>query len=336
MSTSRAVHIACVILFAAFIGGCATTPSPPRVIHDAHELLVRVEPAQTCTEVLQGMRFSHPLQLSGRQIRMLLASLLAREKIGLLSSFVQAPGTPRLFNDADLDRLTPPIQKALAQARPEEAVVFLLTTPVSGARSTVTSGALSIRDEMLSITLFNFKHPVHTTLSDIGATDRLSDVRETLQYVRQFPCVSIGEQDFALFFEEPSYQAQTRSGSLVRYPERTLSIAYSSFLTAHSRAIPHPADNENRLPRSLRDSTEHQTIENLTRRITELEQANQALAAPSAETSVPALSADLPKQAIDKRSDLDGETQQRLLDLIKKLEMRISELERLQQGSPPR
>jgi hypothetical protein len=282
------------------------------------------------------MRFSHPLQLSGRQIRMLLASLLAREKIGLLSSFVQAPGTPRLFNDADLDRLTPPIQKALAQATPEEAVVFLLTTPVSGARSTVTSGALSIRDEMLSITLFNFKHPVHTTLSDIGATDRLSDVRETLQYVRQFPCVSIGEQDFALFFEEPSYQAQTRSGSLVRYPERTLSIAYSSFLTAHSRAIPHPADNENRLPRSLRDSTEHQTIENLTRRITELEQANQALAAPSAETSVPALSADLPKQAIDKRSDLDGETQQRLLDLIKKLEMRISELERLQQGSPPR
>lgn len=336
MSTSRAVHIACVILFAAFIGGCATTPSPPRVIHDAHELLVRVEPAQTCTEVLQGMRFSHPLQLSGRQIRMLLASLLAREKIGLLSSFVQAPGTPRLFNDADLDRLTPPIQKALAQARPEEAVVFLLTTPVSGARSTVTSGALSIRDEMLSITLFNFKHPVHTTLSDIGATDRLSDVRETLQYVRQFPCVSIGEQDFALFFEEPSYQAQTRSGSLVRYPERTLSIAYSFFLTAHSRAIPHPADNENRLPRSSRDSTEHQTIENLTRRITELEQANQALAAPSAETSVPALSADLPKQAIDKRSDLDGETQQRLLDLIKKLEMRISELERLQQGSPPR
>lgn len=336
MLRSRAVHIACVLILAAFMTGCATAAPAPRVIHDTHELLVRVEPAQTCGTGMEETLFSHPIRLNGEQIRMLLRSLLAREKVGLLSSFVQAPGTPRLFHDTDLDRLTPPIQKAFAQATPEEVAVFLLTTPAADSRSTVTSGALSIRGDVLSIALFNFRRPVRTTLSDVGATDRLSDVRETLRYVRQSPCVSIGEQDFALFFEEPTYQTQTRSGSLVRYPERALSIAYSSFLTTHSQATPRTADNEHQRSRSSHESTERQTIEDLTRRIAEIEQANHAPAAQSRNNTSLAAPADAAISAINEKSDLGSETQQRLLDLIKKLETRISELERHRQDSPSR
>ena len=330
------MFLARVIILAAFISGCATTGPTPRVIHDAHELLVRVEPAQRCDRGMGDMPFSHPIRLNDEEIRTLLASLLAREKVGLLSSFVQAPGTPRLFEDTDLDRLAPPIQEAFAQAAPEEVVVFLLTPPTADSRRLVTSGALSVRGEVLSIALFNFRHPVRTTLPDVGATDRLSDVRETLRYVRTSPCVSIGEQDFALFFEDPNYQTQTRSGSLVRYPERSLSIAYAPFLLDHSRPASQQTDNETRLPHSSRGSAEHQTLDTLTRRIAELEQANQTLAAQSPGTSVSPSPTDPPKPALDTRSDLDGETHQRLLDLIKKLEMRISELERYRQDSPSR
>jgi hypothetical protein len=179
---------------------------------------------------------------------------------------------------------------------------------------------------VLSIALFNFKHPVRTNLSDVGATDRLSDIRETLRYVRTSPCVSIGEQDFALFFNEPTYQTQTRSGSLVRYPERALAIAYAPFLFRHSRPASQMADSDN--PRSSHESVERRTIEDLTRRIAELEQTNQALAVQSQDTSVSTSPADPPKPATDRSPALNGETQQRLLDLIKQLETRISELER--------
>lgn len=180
----------------------------------------------------------------------------------------------------------------------------------------------------MSIALFNFKHPVRTTLSDVGATDRLSDIRETLRYVRTSPCVSIAEQDFALFFKEPTYQAQTRSGSLVRYPERALAIAYAPFLFRHSRPASQMTDSDNRPPRSSHESAERRTIEDLTRRIAELEQADQTLAVQSLDTSASTSPADPPKPATDRSPALNGETQQRLLDLIKQLETRISELER--------
>lgn len=319
-------------MLAASITGCATIGPPPRVIHDTSELLVRLQPAHTCAAGSEATPFSHPIQLSGQQIRTLLVSLLAREKVGLLNSFVHAHGTPRLFADGDLDRLTLPIQEAFALATPEEVVVFLLTAPASDSRGIVTSGALSIRGEVLSIALFNFRHPVRASLSDVGATDRLGDVRETVRYVRTSPCVSIGEQDFALFFKEPAYQNQTRSGSLVRYPERTLSIAYAPFLSDHSRPASQKADSETRQPHSSSENAERQTIEDLTRRIAELEQANRALAAPSPDTAVPGSPPDPPKPAIDRTAATVGETQQRLLDLIKQLETRIAELERQRQA----
>ncbi len=324
----RAVHLARVILLTAFITGCATTDPAPRVIHEVTDLLVRLEPAHTCASGAADTPFSHPLQLSGQQIRTLLASLLAREKVGLLSSFVQTQGTSRLFSDIDLDRLTPPIQHALAQATPQEAVVFLLTNAESDGRRTVTSGALSIRGEVLSIALFNFRHPVRTALADVGATDRLGDVRETLRYVRQSPCVSIGEQDFALFFKEPAYQAEHRSGSLIRYPERALLITYRDFLAADADVSKGNGDGSSAPPPAADNRAELQTIADLKRRIAELERKNQALtertgSSPSAEAARKTL-----PPATDTSQPSAAETQTRLMETIERLATRVSELER--------
>lgn len=325
---SRAVHLARAIMLTALITGCATTDPAPRVIHEGSDLLVRLEPAHTCVGGTGATPFSHPLQLSGQQIRTLLASLLAREKVGLLHSFVQTQGTPRLFNDTDLDRLTPLIQNAFAQATPQEAVIFLLTTSTSDTRSTVTSGALSIRGEVLSIALFNFRHPVRTSLSDVGATDRLGDVKETLQYVKQSPCVSIGEQDFALFFREPAHQAEHRSGSLIRYPERALLIAYRDFLAADADVSRDGGNGSSPPPATASNRVDLQAIADLQRRIAELERVNQALtertgSSPSAE----AVGKTLPP-ATDTARPSTAETQTRLMEIMHSLATRVSELER--------
>jgi len=328
------VHIIPIILFATLLGGCAAAGPAPRVIEDTNDLLVRVEPAHTCAGGTEGPALTRPAQLSRQQVQRLLASLLARGKIGLLHSFVQTQGTPRLFDDAALNRLAPPIQEALAQARPEEVVAFLLASPVSDSRSTVTSGAMSIRGDVLSMALFNFKHPVRTTLSDIGATDRLSDVRETLRYVRSSPCVSLGEQDFALFFGEPAYQTETRSGSLTRYPERTLSIAYKDFLAAHTDKTGTEPAALTLPPPGAGDEGDLRTLADLKQRIAELERANQALVehAQSSRSSeeygrtMTPITGNSPPPATD--------TEARLMEIMKRLETRVSELERiLEQGS---
>ena len=68
----------------------------------------------------------------------------------------------------------------------------------------------------------------------MGGTDKLHDIRETISYVREFPWISVGEHDVAVFFDDPRYQADQRQGALFGFPERTVSIAYQSYLEANS------------------------------------------------------------------------------------------------------
>ena len=118
------------------------------------------------------------------------------------------PGHAATFDNAELDRLVPAVQEALAKATPDETVVFLRTRNPQGPRAETTSGTLSVHDEVLSVAVSNFRHPVRTAPSDVGAIDRLSDVRETLGYVRGSPWISVGEQDFAVFFDDQNYQVR--------------------------------------------------------------------------------------------------------------------------------
>lgn len=316
-----------IILLAILITGCVTTVPPTRIIQESPDLLVRLDQAKTCETGDGEKSLSHPAQFTGDQLRKLLTGLSAREKVGLLSSFAGTPETPRLFDERDLDLLVPSAQESFAKATPEEVVVFLLVKPVKESQRLITSGALSIHDNALWVTLSNFKHPVRTHLPDVGASDRLSDVRETLQYVRRSPCASVGEQDFALFFHPPHFQTKARSGSLTRYPERTLSIAYTDFLAKYSDATEREREGQSSHPKSASDRTENQIIADLKRRIAELEQANQTVT-DRTRRSVPAES---PGKALNPASDKapsDTNAQTRLMEIIRSLETRVSELER--------
>lgn len=303
----------------AFTTGCTSAPPPPRIIVETDAFVVRLEPTRNIDSSSKIIEHSHPVALTEDQARTLLASISARLKVGLLRSFLGTPGTPRLFEKPDLDRLVPAIQKALAKATADETVVFLRTRNPEGPRAEVTSGTLSVCDEVLSVTLSNFRHPVQTTSSNVGAIDRLSDVRETLRYVRASPWISVGEQDFAIFFDDPSYQVTPRSGSLLRYPERTLALAYRPYMTAYPDVRTRLAEIEEAMQQTVSAKPMAETIAELKRRIAELEQAARPLN-PS-----PASGASISPMIGPPSSP---EIQDRLLDVIKRLELRVAELER--------
>ncbi len=322
------MHVLFVILLVIVTSGCITSFPPPRVIRESGELLVRLEPANKCDVGAEGKSLSHPVRFTHDELRALLASLSAREKVGLLNSFLGTPGTPRLFSNPDLDLLVPAAQEAFAKATSEEAVVFLLARPTRESRIDVTSGTLGIHDGVLSIVVSNFRHPVRAARSEVGATDRLGDVKETLAYVQASPCVSVGEQDFAIFFDTPRFQLETRSGSLLRYPERALSITYHAFLAAQSDATKRLPAVENTLQQPSIGAAENQAIADLKRRIIELEQVNQALTARTRTTSSMG-SAVEPFKPNSDNSPLSGsDSQATLMEIIKRLETRVSDLER--------
>ncbi|TKB34983.1 MAG: hypothetical protein E8D51_01380 [Nitrospira sp.] len=318
----------------AFTTGCATAHVPPRTIVETNEVVVRLESASNVTFSSELMEYSHPVALTADQVRLLLASISARMKVGLLSSFLGTPETPRLFDNADLDRLVPAIQEALARATPEEIVVFLRTRNPQGPLVEVTSGTLSVRNKVLAISVSNFRHPVRIAPSDVGATDRLSDVRETLGYVQTSPWISVGEQDFAVFFDDPNYQVTPRSGSLLRYPERTLALAYQAYLTVHPDVRARLAEIEEAMQQTPGGKPRAEAIADLKRRIAELEQANRSPAARPLDPS-PAISppASIPSMSPPPSSP---ETQDSLLEVIKRMETRIAELERQVREQPVR
>jgi hypothetical protein len=301
---------------------------------ETDEFVVRLEPTRNIGSSSEPKGHSHPVALTADQVRTLLASISARMKVGLLRSFLGTPGTPRLFDKADLDRLLPAVQEALANATPDETVVFLRTRNPQGPLAEVTSGTLSVRDDVLSVVMSNFRHPVRTAPSDVGATDRLSDVRETLGYVRASPWISIGEQDFAVFFDDPTYQVTPRSGSLLRYPERTLALAYRAYLTVHPDVQKRLAEVEEAMQQTTGRKPEAEAIADLKRRIAELEQGNHSLAARRLDTS-PASGAPASISPMDQPPSSPA-TQDALLEVIKGLEARVAELERQVREQPIR
>jgi len=330
------VQVVLVIVLAIFSSGCLSTFPPARVIRESGDLIVRLERARTCDAATQRTPLSHPASFTHDQIRKLLASLSAREKVGLLSSFIGTPNTPRLFDKTDLDLLVPAVQEAFAKATLEEVIVFLLAKPAQDSLIAITSGTLSIHEEALSVAAVNFQHPVHTMLADVGATDRLSDVRETLEYVRSSPCVSVGEQDFAIFFDRPSFQLEPRSGSLLRYPERALSIAYRSFLTAAPDTTKQISEKKNAVRQSADGEAHDQAIADLQRRIAELEQANQALAARTSAIKLTDNTPDALQSTFANSPRTNPESQAALREIIKQLETRLADLERQLKPQPPR
>lgn len=324
------------VLFSVIIGivvvACADAHVAARSVFENLDTAVRLE-------VVGGGGNSHPAVFTEDQIRVLLTSISARKKVGLLQSFLGKPGAPRLFDEADLQALVAPIRNALSIAAPNEAITFYREYRSGTGRIEVTTGSLFVRGDTVSLSVANLRHPVLAVPgqegSDTGREVRLQDVRQTPDYVREHPRLSVGEQDFAIFFDDARYQAE-RHSSLIDYPERTLEIAYKPFLAAN----PDPKRRTEEVQAAMQSATmgkaEGQAIAELNKKVAELEAANKALASKVQETPVvpvpvpPTAAVVPPRPSDDIRDSLA-----RLMEMVKRLEERMTSLERqLQQKTP--
>ena len=159
----------------------------------------------------------------------------------------------------------------------------------------------------------------------MGATDRLDDVRETTGYVRPDPWISVGEQDFAIFLDDPQNQTESRRGELFGYPKRTLGIAYGSFLASNLDRIKRAEEVKQSAQQEAFEKDEATVITDLQRRIAELERSKDALQSQLKrnESSVP-LTAPVP---VESHQAPLQETNQKLLEVIHRLEQRLATLE---------
>lgn len=310
----------------ALTTACANLHSAGRPIYESSDTVVRLEPAHKVFSSA-GTNYSHPVLLTKDQIDVLLTSVSAQTKVGLLRPFIGDPGTPRLFDRTDISLLVSPIQKALTKAGPGEAIVFYRAKNRRGTHVRVTSGVLFIREEVLMLYVANFWHPVITVASEVGSKDRLEDVRETTAYVRDHAWVSVGDQDFAIFFDDPRHQVSRRENSLWDHPERTVSIAYPPYLQANPDPIKRAKESEEAVQHAAMPQVESRAITDLKQRLLELERANAVLTEKIQNSSVPTVpSNSLP--AAPSQSQTKQTSTERLLEMIQRLERRISEMER--------
>jgi hypothetical protein len=314
--------------------GCVDVRPLGRTFYDSASGAVRLEIAEPSSRSNETGRNAHPVALSKEQIRILLASVSARSKVGFLRSLTSEPGTPRLFDSEQLDLLVSPIQEALAQAASQEEVVFYVANRTNRTRARVTSGKLFVRKDLLYLTVSNLRHPVIVVESEVGATDRLDDVRETAHYVHDHPTLSVGEQDFVIFFDDPRFELEERDTQLFGYPERTLAINYQPFLIANADLQKREREIHDAMQQATMGKVEGQAIAELKRRVTELEQANRAQAEKiQKQSSDTQPIAQIPVASSVPIAPTEN-SQSKLLEVIKHLEGRIASLEQQLRQKP--
>ncbi len=313
---------------------CTVIPSAGRSIYESPDTVVRLEPASKVSPS-DSSNYSHPVLLTKDQIDILLTSISAQAKVGLLRTLISDPGAPRLFDRTDIGLLVNPIQEAVAKATPGEAVVFYRLKNRIHRHAQVTSGVLFVHDNVVVLYVANFWHPVITLASEVGSKERLGDVRETAVYVRDYPWVSVGEQDFAVFFDDSRYQLSRQEHSLWHHPERTVAITYVPYLEENTDPIKRAQESEEAVRQATLPEIESQAITNLKKRLLDLEQKNAVLS----ETihNLPITS--IPSNNHSARPSLRQPQQvspEKLVEIMEGLKNRIAELEQQLPRKSPR
>ncbi len=315
-----------------FTGACKSVESVSHPIYQDPDTVVRLEPIRN-TGSMSGIGLTHPVSFTQHQIKILLASISGRNKIGLLSSFTGHPDLPRLLEQTDIDILSRPLQDAFARVNPEESIVFYRAKNGAGARRLVTSGMMFVQGDNLVVSIANFWHPLVSEAFEVGGTDKLHDIRETMSYVREFPWISVGEQDFAVFFDDPRYQADQRHGTLFGFPERTVSIAYLSYLEVNPEPTIRTGEVEEVMQEPPMGKAETQTIAEMQKRIAELEQANGELRAKMQQTVGSSSASPLSTPESTFKNFQKQDIQNQLQERMKHLERRMVDLEKRLNGN---
>ncbi len=146
------------VMVAVWCAGCAGPQRLSRMIAEQGqageaESFVRLDRAQDAS------RFDHPAVVSAARLKELFASITVQRQRGLISAVF--PAKPRrAFTDEELEFLSAQVSRALAEAMPQEEVVFFFNTPDRADFFNVTSGGVYVRQGKLVVVLANSHYTI--------------------------------------------------------------------------------------------------------------------------------------------------------------------------------
>lgn len=224
LSQSQNVRrVAQVLLVAglAFITGCTSvSPVPETVIHKAGLNQVHLEKDP------DSVSNSHPVSLSQSEVGALLRGVRVWKQRNLIHRLYAGESErTRGFRNEEVKILAPALANALELASPDQRIYFHLSHVTEYGEEETTSGWVSIRGNLL-----------YLTLSEIH--DRHSPGADITKYDRVLPNVPEQAPAFSVTFEPEEYVAKARSGWRLFTPDQQeeLQIRYREALDALTKS----------------------------------------------------------------------------------------------------
>jgi len=171
--------------------------------------------------------YDHPVRLSAQEIHDILREVRVQFTSNWLQRLITGPlDAVPLFDDETLARVAPSLSEALVLAGAGDRIVFYVAQRRASDRRDVTSGALFVKGQSLTLTVTNHQN-------------RVDVVPGLTAYDRQAPEVAVAPQQFSLVFGKSAfviYQEGDAISRLLDTAPPTLMVDYARFLASTSQS----------------------------------------------------------------------------------------------------
>lgn len=164
--------------------GCARLPYTVQTVHEDQRAIV------TLQQEVNPAGYGHPVQISAKDLAVILGSFSFREKQRLpLRWFAEEAPPKRIFRTDEIEALVPFLAEALQKAGPEERVHFTVLAPGMNPalERDTTDGWIAVRGPYFHLTLEHY----HAQFS----------IRKEEMWDLRYPAIPPEAGTFLLYFE---------------------------------------------------------------------------------------------------------------------------------------
>ncbi|HKY71859.1 MAG TPA: hypothetical protein VJL88_08050 [Nitrospira sp.] len=237
--------------FVSILAACSTG----RIVYDKDDVHIGIEPDPTVTRSKPPAVNAHPAQISREDIKTLLGVVRVSGWSGTIAGIFETPRPVPLLTDAQLENHSGHLSDALAQAGPQERVVFSFPKPDVHYSEDRTAGALFLRDRYLHLVVTDHSSVIQ---ADTAGGDA-RDIRDT--------------KGMKLWVARPASAATVPDAEMPRWaPFETvhLSLNVNDVLARRSTsgAPQLTRDDGHQMPAARQDSPSQQDLQNQIRELT--------------------------------------------------------------------
>jgi hypothetical protein len=192
-----------LVMAASVMVACSVPPIYYYPVYEDPTAFVRLEFSSWIDENDQTTWYSHPVNLTRRQMQEALQGLRVRDRRPgpIRWLFGEAQPIPA-FREEEIELLIPQLLEGFDLAVPQEVVTFYLSHPLNVTRREVTSGGMFIKDHHLHIIISN-----HRTVYGIPPAG--------LIYDRRYPLMSLAPLSVDVLFASPETMVYQKPKSLL-------------------------------------------------------------------------------------------------------------------------